>query len=72
MLLIREALMVAAHAWDFAGAKSVGLQTAFVHRPNTALYPNIFRPDYAVENLQEVDRTARLILPGNSCGQTSH
>ena len=28
-----EALMVAAHACDLAGAKAVGLQTAFVQRP---------------------------------------
>lgn len=49
-----EALMVAAHAWDLAGAKAVGMQTAFVHRPGTVLYPNSVRPDYVVENLIEL------------------
>tara|TARA_R110001599_G_scaffold353880_1_gene601932 strand:+ start:38237 stop:39034 length:798 start_codon:yes stop_codon:yes gene_type:complete len=49
-----EALLVAAHAWDLAGAKAVGLQTAFVHRPGTALYPLATRPDYVVENLQQL------------------
>lgn len=52
-----EALMVAAHAWDLAGARAVGLQTAFVRRPGTVLYPNTARPDYVVENLHQlVDR----------------
>lgn len=49
-----EALMVAAHAWDLAGAKAMGLQTAFIHRPNTTLYPNTSEPDYIVENLQQL------------------
>ena len=49
-----EALMVAAHAWDLVGAKAVGLQTAFVRRPGTVLYPNTVRPDYVVENLLEL------------------
>ena len=46
--------MVAAHAWDLAGAKAVGLQTAFVQRPGTVLYPLAARPDYVVENLQQL------------------
>ncbi|TDF42509.1 haloacid dehalogenase type II [Alteromonadaceae bacterium M269] len=49
-----EALMVAAHAWDLAGAKSVGLQTAFIQRPNTTLYPNAPRPDYVVDDLLQL------------------
>ncbi len=49
-----EALMVAAHAWDLAGAKAVGLQTAFVRRPGAVLYPLAARPDYVVENLKEL------------------
>ena len=49
-----EVLMVAAHAWDLAGAKNVGLQTAFVARPGKTLYPNIARPDYVVEDLLEL------------------
>ncbi|WP_442512106.1 haloacid dehalogenase type II [Novipirellula sp. SH528] len=49
-----EALMVAAHAWDLAGAKNVGLQTAFVKRTGKALYPNVARPDYVVDDLTQL------------------
>lgn len=49
-----EALMVAAHAWDLAGAKAVGLQTAFVQRPGVTLYPNTAPPDYIVLNLNQL------------------
>ncbi|EMI22639.1 cryptic haloacid dehalogenase 1 [Rhodopirellula maiorica SM1] len=49
-----EVLMVAAHAWDLAGADNVGLQTAFIARPGKTLYPNVERPDYVVSNLQEL------------------
>lgn len=54
-----EALMVAAHAWDLAGAKSVGLQTAFVARPGKTLYPNVARPDYVVKDLAELSRVLK-------------
>lgn len=46
-----EALMVAAHGWDIAGAKAAGLQTAFVARPGQALYPLAPKPDYIVNDL---------------------
>ncbi len=49
-----EVLMVAAHAWDLAGAKNVGLQTAFIDRPGTSLYPNVAKPDYVVNDLSEL------------------
>lgn len=49
-----EALMVAAHPWDLAGAQAVGMQTAFVKRPGTTLYPNTDRPNAVVANLQEL------------------
>ncbi len=48
------ALMVAAHAWDLAGAKAVGLQTAFIRRSGAVLYPNTKQPDYVVDNLQQL------------------
>lgn len=47
-------MMVAAHAWDLAGAKNVGLQTAFIARPGTALYPNVEQPDYVVNDLPQL------------------
>ncbi|WFB36203.1 haloacid dehalogenase type II [Kiritimatiellota bacterium B12222] len=49
-----EAMMVAAHAWDLAGAENVGLQTAFVARAGKTLYPNVERPDYVVPSLTEL------------------
>ncbi|WP_193362811.1 MULTISPECIES: haloacid dehalogenase type II [Paraglaciecola] len=49
-----EALMVAAHGWDVAGAKAAGLQTAFVARPGKALYPLAQKPDYVVKDLSEL------------------
>ncbi|MFT2092215.1 haloacid dehalogenase type II [Paraglaciecola sp. 2405UD69-4] len=49
-----EVLMVAAHGWDIAGAKSAGLQTAFVARPNKQLYPLAPQPDYLVKDLLEL------------------
>lgn len=54
-----EVLMVAAHAWDLAGAKNVGLQTAFIARPGTSLYPNVERPDYVVSDLEELVRALK-------------
>ncbi|QHJ12181.1 (S)-2-haloacid dehalogenase [Paraglaciecola mesophila] len=49
-----EALMVAAHGWDVAGAKAAGLQTAFVARPGKALYPLAQKPNYVVKDLSEL------------------
>ena len=49
-----EALMVAAHGWDVAGAKGAGMQTAFVARPGKALYPLALSPDYEVKDLSEL------------------
>ncbi|MEH6711049.1 MAG: haloacid dehalogenase type II [Paraglaciecola polaris] len=49
-----EALMVAAHGWDVAGAKAAGLQTAFIARPGKALYPLAAKPDYVVKDLTEL------------------
>lgn len=49
-----EALMVAAHGWDVAGAKEAGLQTAFIARPGKQLYPLAKAPDYNVNNLIEL------------------
>ncbi|GAA4448705.1 haloacid dehalogenase type II [Novipirellula rosea] len=54
-----DVLMVAAHAWDLAGAKNVGLQTAFITRPGKALYPNVAKPDYVVNDLQELVHVLR-------------
>lgn len=47
-----ECLMVAAHPWDLMGAEAAGLQSAFIRRQGTALYPNAERPTYVVDDLQ--------------------
>ncbi|QDV12749.1 (S)-2-haloacid dehalogenase [Rosistilla oblonga] len=58
-----EVLMVAAHAWDIAGATNVGLQTAFVARPGKTLYPNAPRPDYVVKDLSELVQVLQKTKP---------
>jgi 2-haloacid dehalogenase len=47
-------LMVAAHPWDLAGAKHVGLRTALVRRPREAV-PEVFPPaDLAADDLGDL------------------
>lgn len=55
-----DAMLVAAHGWDVAGAKWAGLQTAFVERPGQHLFPlgpapNLHVADFAglVESLRQ-------------------
>lgn len=57
-----DALMVAAHAWDLAGAKNVGMQTAFIARPGKVLYPNVAKPDYVVNDLSELVKSLKLSI----------
>jgi 2-haloacid dehalogenase len=49
-----EALMVAAHGWDVAGAEAAGMQTAFVARPGDEMYPLANKPDYVVKDIKEL------------------
>ncbi|WP_296620854.1 haloacid dehalogenase type II [Marivirga sp.] len=49
-----EALMIAAHPWDLAGAKAVGMQTAFIERPSQVYYPLLEKADFMVKNLEEL------------------
>lgn len=58
-------LMIAAHAWDLAGAKAIGLQTAFVARPGAVIYPNVDPPDIVVRDLDEL---ADLLITNPSDG----
>ncbi len=52
-----EALMVAAHGWDIAGANKAGLQTAFVRRTGKVLFPLAEQPDYDVANIKDLANT---------------
>ncbi|WP_343075585.1 haloacid dehalogenase type II [Pelagicoccus albus] len=49
-----EAMLVAAHGWDIAGAKAAGMQAAFITRPGKTLYPLAIEPDYIVSDLHEL------------------
>ncbi|MCM8569822.1 haloacid dehalogenase type II [Gramella jeungdoensis] len=46
-----DAMMVAAHGWDIAGAQEVGMKTAFVERPGKKLYPLASEPDFVLKKL---------------------
>lgn len=49
-----EALLVAAHGWDIAGAKAAGMQAVFVKRPGNTPYPLAIPADYSVDNIQQL------------------
>ncbi len=48
-----EALLLAVHGWDVAGAKAAGLQAVFVARPGKSLYPLSIQPDFVVKDFTE-------------------
>ena len=49
-----QMMMVAAHAWDIAGAASAGCRTAFVERPGKVLNPVGIQPDLSGQDLHAV------------------
>jgi 2-haloacid dehalogenase len=49
-----EVRLIAAHAWDVAGATRAGLAAAFVARPGKVLDPLVERPDVVGADLDEV------------------
>ena len=49
-----EIRMVAAHAWDIAGAHAAGLKTGFVARPGKVLSPTGPEPDLQAGDLLEI------------------
>src|SRR3954469_7765976 len=50
----RTVYLVAAHAWDIAGAHAAGLSTVFVRRPGKVLNPSGPRPDIDVGDLGDL------------------
>jgi len=60
---IEEVRLVAAHAWDVAGAMRAGCAAAFVARPGMVLDPLVQRPDVVGSDLNEV---ASLIIAAGS------
>jgi 2-haloacid dehalogenase len=51
---IGEVRLIAAHAWDVAGAARAGCATAFVARPGKVLDPLVERPEIVGASLTEV------------------
>jgi len=51
---LADVRLVAAHAWDVAGALAAGCRAAFVRRPGMVLSPLGERPDIVGEDLDEV------------------
>ena len=49
-----DAMLVAAHGWDIAGAKQAGWQAAFIARPGKVLYRLAIAPDTVVSGLDEL------------------
>ncbi len=46
-----EALFVAAHGWDIAGALQAGMQAGFIERKGQSLYPLTDKPNFTAKNL---------------------
>lgn len=51
---VEEVRLIAAHAWDVAGAARAGCATAFVARPGKVLDPLVERPDIIGADLAEI------------------
>ena len=49
-----EAIMVACHDWDLAGAKAVGMKTAFIKRKECAMANYFVPPDYTASLFTEL------------------
>jgi len=49
-----DAMLIAAHAWDIAGAQQVGWKTGFIIRPGKALYPLSGKPSLTGKDLIEI------------------
>jgi hypothetical protein len=61
----REIRLIAAHAWDVAGALRAGCAAAFVARPGTVLDPLVERPDVVGSDLRAVaDQILAREVPG--------
>jgi len=54
-----DAMLVAAHGWDIAGAGAAGLMTVFVARPGKVLYPLAEKPNHVVKDIKELAELLR-------------
>jgi 2-haloacid dehalogenase len=62
---VEQVRLVAAHAWDVAGAARAGCATAFVARPGKVLDPLVERPEIIGEDLAEVAEAILVIDHGD-------
>lgn len=53
---LSQICLVAAHAWDLAGASAVGCQTAFLQRPGQVLNPEGPKPDWQAADVVDLAR----------------
>ncbi len=54
---VADALMVAAHGWDIAGALEAGMQAAFIEREGQSLYSLAPKPQFIGKNLMDVSKS---------------
>lgn len=47
----KDAMMIAAHPWDLAGAKKAGMQTAFIERNSQIYYPLMEEADVMIKDM---------------------
>jgi 2-haloacid dehalogenase len=59
-----QAMLIAAHGWDVAGAADAGLQTAFIAREGHVLYPLAPEPTIRGDTLIEIARQLTEATPG--------
>ena len=50
---ISDAILVAAHGWDVAGALQAGMQAAFIERKGQSLYPLSPKPAFIAKNVTD-------------------
>ncbi|NUO62675.1 MAG: haloacid dehalogenase type II [Gemmatimonadaceae bacterium] len=50
----REVLLVAAHAWDIAGALAAGCRAAFIERPGKVMNPEGPQPELSARDVQDL------------------
>jgi 2-haloacid dehalogenase len=51
---VSDAVLIAAHDWDIAGALQVGMQAAFIEREGQSLYPFSPQPTFIGKDLVEI------------------
>lgn len=51
---VGDILLVAAHAWDIAGAQEAGCTTAFIRRPEKVLSPGVRDPQFTARDIVDL------------------